>query len=69
MPPGLDGVAVVLQDGEPFTTPEVSPLTNPVMMAVGAGLAAPNSREALLAVTVSVAGVIVNDCWACWAAA
>ena len=58
-----DAVAVVTSDGEPVT-PEVAsvwPSTNPLMVDVKVGLAAPNSREAFAAVTVNGAWVTVSD--------
>lgn len=50
----------MVQAGVPLTALAVSPLTNSVMVAVSAGLAAPNSRDALMAVTVRVAGFTVS---------
>jgi hypothetical protein len=46
---------VVVSVAEPDTTPEPSPFTKPVIVSVNVGLAAPNARDALFAVTFSTA--------------
>ena len=59
VPTMLDGVAVVVSPGEPLTTALVSPFTKPLYEAVKVGFASPKFRDALLAVTVSVAAFTV----------
>jgi len=51
---------VVESNAAPLTTLCVSPLINPLIVSVKAGFATPYARLALLAVTVSVALLIVS---------
>ena len=53
--------AAVARAGAPDTAAAVSPFTNPVTVYPNVGLAAPYTRDALLAVTVSGAGVTVRE--------
>lgn len=53
-------VAVVVRDAVPLTTLCVFPFTNPVIVALNVGFAAPYARLAFCAVTVS--GALVTVC-------
>ena len=59
-PTGLVAVAVVVQDSVPTSDAKESPVAKPVPVTLNAGSGAPYTLVALLAVSVSALGVIVN---------
>jgi len=62
VPAGEVLVAVVVSVAVPETTVEVSLFTKPVIVSLKLGTACPKTMPALIAVTVSVAGLTVKLC-------